>query len=300
MTEQDTHVLKLQIPAHKESDMQPQADAATQKLYADTLPAVVQIKTPTGSGSGFFFDKDGHIATDAHVVLGDSQIDIITADGKILPAKIDRLDDLRDVAILKTDGPTPTDINVPKLNDAKIAPDQLVWALGHPNGWADTYISPGYCQYATNPYSVLYLEGTAAVKQAQERLGLLTPKESQDAKTSLNRQVESCQAHVEPGNSGGPVIDKDGAVVGLTDMADESGTAVITPISYLQDLMKQTPKFSFTYKFIEADKLKHSVAPNGEYILIDRSRTDGEVRAPYQDKIFEGSKWWQQKATAKE
>jgi hypothetical protein len=286
------HVLKLQLGLEKGADMQPQADVATQKMYADISSSIVRIDTAGGRGSGFFFDKDGDIATDAHVVEGEDQIDVILANGKTVPAKIDKLDDINDVAILKIDGGTPADIKVPSLDDSDddLKPDQSLWALGHPLGLNDTYISPGYFEFGTEPAGVVESEGSKEIQRVNMLIGTMTPKERSDAHAALTRDVDECKLHVEGGNSGGPVINASEAVVGLTDMADGSGTALITPVSYLNHLAHDpNPKFSFTYKFIAADQAKRNISKSGEYILIDRNRSDGEYRAPYTDQVFDGA-----------
>jgi hypothetical protein len=287
-----THVLKPQLGLEKAADMQPQADAATEKMYADVSSAIVRIDTAGGRGSGFFFDKDGHIATDAHVVEGADQVDVVLASGKTVPAKIDKLDDLNDVAILKIDGGTPEGIKVPSLDDSDDAlkPDQHLWALGHPLGLNDTYISPGYFEFGTEPAGVVEAEGSKEVERVNTLISSMTPNERSDAHAALTRDVDECQLHVEGGNSGGPVLNASEAVVGLTDLADSSGTAIMTPVSYLDHLLHDSnPKFSFTYKFIPADQAKRNISKSGEYILTDRNRSDGEYRAPYTDQVFDGA-----------
>ena len=287
------HVLKLQLGLEKSADMQPQADVATQKMFADVSSAIVRVDTAGGRGSGFFFDKDGDIATDAHVVEGEDQIDVVLANGRSFPARIDKLDDINDVAILKIDGGTPADIKIPSLDetDDDLKPDQHLWALGHPLGLSDTYISPGYFEFGTQPEDVVESEGSKEVQRVNALIGTMTPKERADTHAALTRDVDECQLHVEGGNSGGPVVNASEAVVGLTDMADSGGTALMTPVSYLNQLAHDpNPKFSFTYKFLPADQAKRNISKSGEYMLIDRNRSDGDYRAPYTDQVFEGAR----------
>jgi hypothetical protein len=300
-TKPPPHVLKLQLGLEKGADMQPQADVATQKMYADISSAIVRVDTAGGRGSGFFFDQDGDIATDAHVVEGEDQVDVVLANGKIFPARIDKLDDINDVAILKIDGGTPADIKVPSLNetDDDLKPDENLWALGHPLGLNDTYISPGYFEFGTQPAEVVESEGSKEVQRVNMLIGTMTPKQRADAHAALTRDVDECQLHVAGGNSGGPVVNASEAVVGLTDMADSNGTALMTPISYLDHLSHDpNPKFSFTYKFLPVDQAKRNISKSGEYILIDRNRSDGDYRAPYTDQVFEGARAAQPSAPA--
>ncbi|HEY9714857.1 MAG TPA: serine protease [Chroococcales cyanobacterium] len=285
------YVLKPGLPLQKDNAMQPQADDLTHKLFDQVSPAVVKVVVPDGSGSGFFFDKDGDIATDAHVVLGENQVDVITKDGKAHAAKVVKIDDVDDVAILRIDGGTPADIKVPKLvPDEELQPDDQFWAIGHPQGLDPIYISPGYYQGDVTALEVIKNEGTKALAHAEEFLENLTPKEFAEEKAALNRDLAQGKIHVEPGNSGGPVVDRDGNVVGLTDMTNGDSDTEVTPISVLTDLMAQkTPKFTMQYQFVPADKAKNKVAPNGEYILTDISRGGGDYRPPFNDPLFDGS-----------
>ncbi|MGL1260171.1 hypothetical protein ACSTKG_00300, partial [Vibrio parahaemolyticus] len=76
------HELKPGLEPQASEKAQPEVDAVTKKLYEDIAPSIVKIKVDDGSGSGFAIDKDGDIATDAHVVLGNRHFTVITNDGK--------------------------------------------------------------------------------------------------------------------------------------------------------------------------------------------------------------------------
>jgi serine protease Do len=135
-------------------------------------------------GSGFIADPDGIVVTNAHVVAGARSLDVILADGRRLRATPLGVDRATDVAALKIDahGLEPVEFG----DSDELATGEWVLALGSPYGLARTV--------------------TAGIVSATGRTGL--------GVTELEDFVQT-DAAVNPGNSGGPLVDLEGRVVGM-------------------------------------------------------------------------------------
>ena len=155
-------------------------------------PAVVHIgvrkgKTPAGVGSGLVVASDGLILTNSHVVNGASAIDVQMADGQKSAARVIGEDPHSDIAVLRTD----VHLKAPALSffDSKsIRPGQLAIAIGNPLGFEQTV--------------------TAGVVSA-------TGRSMRSQTGRLIDDVIQTDAALNPGNSGGPLVDSKGRVVGI-------------------------------------------------------------------------------------
>jgi len=99
------------------------------KLIKD---AHLQVHPVPGVGSGFIIDSEGYVLTNAHVVLGSSDIKVTLEDGRTFPAKIRGMDTMMDLAVIKI---AAVDLPVPEMaknNNLKIG--QMAIAIGSPLG----------------------------------------------------------------------------------------------------------------------------------------------------------------------
>lgn len=159
--------------------------------YAPTFSPVATGRAPSGSGSGWAYSDDGYVITNAHVVDGVDQVDVITFGGEVMPATVVGADWYQDVAVLRlaseTDQPLPPRATVG--DSALLAAGDPVIAIGTPGG-----------RYA-NTVSV----GTVSNVGRAINTG---------SGYSIRNLIQHSAA-LASGNSGGPLFSMDGEVVGM-------------------------------------------------------------------------------------
>ena len=161
------------------------------------------------TGSGFAIG-DGYVVTNAHVVSGTSQHRVVTATGDELPASVVYFDTRRDFALLSA-----PDLNLPGLSFAPASRGTQAAVIGYPGGGPEK-IEP------------------AVVDGAVEALG-----RDIYSTTQVTRQVYVIQGKVRPGNSGGPLVDLEGRVLGIvfaTSASDPNQAYALTDDEISSDL----------------------------------------------------------------
>jgi serine protease Do len=154
----------------------------------------------TVSGSGFFISDDGYILTNNHVVEGTSSVTIILSDGTSREAEIVGTDIYSDIAVLKSEGAVPA---VAVLGNSDLLdPGETVIAIGSPLGDFTNTVTVG-------------------VVSATDR----------SLDTGAGYQIEGLiqtDAAINQGNSGGPLVNLAGEVIGINTMiVRDTGTGVV-------------------------------------------------------------------------
>ncbi|MCD6530353.1 trypsin-like peptidase domain-containing protein [Candidatus Bathyarchaeota archaeon] len=165
-------------------------------IYNLTKNSVVLIKvtsvTPLGrsvaEGTGFVYDKEGHIITNNHVVESEGKITVRFIDGTTVNAELVGRDPYSDLAVIKVDVPEEKLIPLPLGNSSKLVVGEPVYAVGNPFGLS--------CSITEGIVSQLG-------RQLETKGGYLIV------------DVIQTDAAINPGNSGGPLLNRFGEVVGV-------------------------------------------------------------------------------------
>jgi serine protease Do len=174
---------------------------------------------PFGLGSGFVVSPDGFIVTNAHVVENAEEITVRFSDKKELIAKVVGADTRSDVAVIKVEA---KDLPVVKIGDVKrLRVGEWVIAIGSPFGFSNTV--------------------TAGIVSATSRENL-SGDPNLDAVPFIQTDVA-----VNPGNSGGPLLNMRGEVVGINSQifsrtGSFAGISFAIPIDYAFNVADQLMK----------------------------------------------------------
>lgn len=184
-------------------------EAATIALFEAAQPSVVFISTaersfdlrsfspvevPRGAGSGFVWDDEGHVVTNAHVIRGASRAIVRRADGDTAPAELVGIDPGTDLAVLRVPPDPRAMPPLPRGTSADLSVGQRVFAIGNPFGLDWTL--------------------TTGIVSALER-------ELPGERGGLRGLIQT-DAAINPGNSGGPLLDSAGRLIGVN-------TAIYSP-----------------------------------------------------------------------
>ena len=180
------------------------------------LPVVVSILTvrqdyrqgepslSVSSGSGTIVSPQGHIATNAHVTENGKSFRIVFADGRELPAKLVGTDTLSDLAVLQVQPPKPETFAYAEFaTSLDLKPGDTVLAMGAPWGLSNS-MSAGV---VNNPRRLLV---SLFDDEAEYEDSL-----SEDEPTGRYYAWIQHDASIAPGNSGGPLVDLNGRIVGV-------------------------------------------------------------------------------------
>ena len=199
------------------------ADRSVRDLVAQLGQGVVQVRTPSGLGSGFFVSEDGYLITNFHVIEGETKISVEVyhqKDGQLdrhsyKEVRIVAMNKFGDLALLKVDDKdAPKFLRVSLGESDALSVGDKVFAIGSPLGLERT-VTEGILSTKTRQFQgALYLQTT----------------------TQIN-----------PGNSGGPLFNLRGDVVGVTNMKlnFSEGLAFAIPVEQVRWFLDHRDAFAY-------------------------------------------------------
>jgi len=181
-------------------------------IIEDVINSVMTITTNSGIGSGFIINEGGYVVTNAHVLADEtghlaSNINVITYGGEKIPTEFIGFDGSLDIALLKILG----NYDALELADSdKVKQGERVIAIGGPFGLG---------------FSV-----TDGIVSAIHRKGI----------NGIEAYIQT-DAALNPGNSGGPLINKKGEVVGINNfkISDSESLGFALESNYIKDIVNQ-------------------------------------------------------------
>jgi Do/DeqQ family serine protease len=162
------------------------SDPRLRRFFGNDLPRSSS-RVERGTGSGFIISKDGQILTNAHVVDGATNVNVILKDGRRFTGKVLGTDPVTDVAVIKIQA---NNLPTAKLGNSEgLRPGEWAIAIGNPLG-LDSTVTTGIIS-ATG-------RSSSAVGVPDKRVAFI-----------------QTDAAINPGNSGGPLLNQRGEVVGM-------------------------------------------------------------------------------------
>ncbi|MFF7319232.1 S1C family serine protease [Streptomyces albogriseolus] len=183
-------------------------------------PSIVEIKAASSSGSatgsGVIVTEDGEVVTNNHVVAGASQIQVRTNDGKSYSARVVGTDSSKDLALIKLKDASGLKAATLGDSDGVRVGDQVV-AIGSPEGLTGT-VTSGIVSALDRDVTV----STDESRGQQQQRGGGWPFEfggqefngDTGGSTTTYKAIQT-DASLNPGNSGGALIDMNGAIIGI-------------------------------------------------------------------------------------
>ena len=220
--------------------IQPDSDTASDEMspaqvYAENVKAAVaiscqgqttnifgQTSETASSGSGFIISADGYVVTNFHVISGSSRVGVIMHDGEEHQASVVGYDQTNDVAVLKIDGENFPHVTLGSSDSLVVG--ERVAAIGNPLGELSSTLTVGYVS-------------------AKDR--------TVNTEGSYQNMIQT-DAAINSGNSGGPLFNMHGQVIGITT-AKYSGTSAsgatiegigfAIPMDDVRDLIEDLAQF---------------------------------------------------------
>lgn len=204
-----------------------ESEKATIRLFEGSAPSVAFITTsqlrqdywtrnvmeiPQGSGSGFVWDRDGHVITNYHVIQGADKAQVTLADRSTWDAELVGAAPEKDLAVLKIKAPKQSLRPIPVGSSDNLLVGQSVLAIGNPFGLDQTL--------------------TTGIISALGR-------EIKSVSGIPIRDVIQSDAAINPGNSGGPLLNSSGELIGVnTAIYSPSGASAGIGFSIPVDVVK--------------------------------------------------------------
>lgn len=178
-------------------DVLDRLNAAVRNIAASVTPSVVHLETTDpdshfrwrgSTGAGWIYDDAGHVITNAHVVAGSSSVSVQLHDGQVVDGDVIGADPVADIAVIRIPDPAGL-IPARRATGERLAVGDRVFAFGSPFGFKFS-MSEGIV--------------SGIGRSARTSLGF----------AGISNYIQT-DAAVNPGNSGGPIVDIHGRVVGM-------------------------------------------------------------------------------------
>ena len=215
------------------------------EAVAKAAPAVVfiertqQVATPfgaamaTSAGSGFIVDERGYVLTNAHVVGNTRRVKVKMHSGEYVRGNVTEINQVADLALIKLDV-SPGDLPLPALkfgSSALLQPGEWVVAMGSPLSLSNT-ITAGI---------------VSSIHRPSKELGLQNP----------DMAYVQTDAAITVGNSGGPLVNLDGEVIGVNTMTAGPGISFAIPSDFAKAFVENANK----------DSKASDVLSKGKYVM---------------------------------
>ena len=201
----------------------------SQEIVLRTWRGYRSMKPVSSNGSGFIISEDGYILTNAHnirdsfrssVITTEINVSVVIPGGKTYDASIVGLDMISDIALLKIDGDKFQYCNLGDSDDVKVG--EWAIALGNPRNLISNV-----------QYQPIASAGIISAINADFNL------DSQSGKL-LDNMIQT-DASLNPGNSGGPLIDSNGSVIGINTFtkSDSENLGFAIPINFAKKIANE-------------------------------------------------------------
>ncbi len=181
---------------------------AIQQVAESASPSVVSIRSDRGNGTGFVWDEQGHVVTAYHVIRGLEDVEVLSDDGKTFTAKMVGHDRSADIALLKVEGNLRP---IQRGDSESLKIGQFVLALANAFGSRASATS-------------------GIITGVKRNIGGWWGVQVDDAIVT--------DARVNPGYSGGPLVDASGKVVGM-NVALISSRGIAIPIQKVSEVVER-------------------------------------------------------------
>lgn len=189
-------------------------------IYQQALPGVVTITTQSGglrgggqgTGSGIVVNRNGDILTNAHVVSGASQLQVTFHDGTTANATVSRTDSANDLAVIRVSAKASSLHPLALGNSDTVLVGDTAYAIGAPFGYPESMVA-----------------------------GVISGLNRTDDASGLHGLIQT-DARTNPGNSGGPLLNTLGQVIGVNVAIDSPvqgsvGVGFAIPINVAKQLV---------------------------------------------------------------
>jgi S1-C subfamily serine protease len=250
----DTKTVVQQVPVDSSEPTASNSALSAGQIYRNTYKGVVEITVGSvqvdpfggqqqqrGQGSGFVIDSDGHIVTNDHVVEGSDSVTVRFWNGDTYKAEVVGKDPSTDLAVIKVDAPDSVLHPVALGDSSAVQVGDTVFALGSPFGLEESFTG-----------GIV----SAVHRQIKAINGF-----------NINDSIQT-DAAINHGNSGGPLINSSGKVIGVnaqirSDGGGSDGVGFAIPsntVSKIADQLIESGKVEHAYLGVQIEDVPASVA----------------------------------------